>query len=58
MVLPELIALYIVAVPGLISGVGVDLADTVGVVPLGTSSSHIAMASGSSPWRVSDRNGG
>ena len=57
MVSPELIALYIVAVPGLISGVGVDLADTAGVLPLGTSSSHIPMASGSFPWEGSTRGG-
>ena len=57
LVLPELIALYIVAIPGLISGVGVDLADTAGVVPLGTSSSHIPMASGSPPYGFSGRNG-
>lgn len=49
-VLPELIALYIVAVPGLISGVGEDLADTAGIVPTGTSNSHIPMTSGSPPW--------
>ena len=57
MVLPELIALYIVAVPGLISGVGVDHGDTASVVPLGTSSTHIPMASGSPPWGVSTRDG-
>lgn len=56
-VLPELIALYIVAVPGLISGVGVDLADTVGIVPIGTSNGHTPMASGSPPWGASSGDG-
>ena len=50
MVLPELIALYIVALPGLISGVGVDLADTAGIVPIGTSNGQIPLGSGSPPW--------
>lgn len=56
-VLPELIALFSVAVPGLISGVGEDLADTAGVVPIGTSDSHIPMASGSPPWGISHGDG-
>lgn len=56
-VLPELIALYIVAVPGLISGVGEDLADNAGVVPIGTSNSHIPMASGSPTWGISGGDG-
>ena len=56
-VLPELIALYIVAVPGLISGVGVDLADTAGIVPIGTSNGQTPMTSGSPPWGASSGDG-